>query len=225
MPFPGPPQPPNAGGYGNQSPEEQYGGGGPETEYDFIMNPNKPRRQVPIGLPGGGGNMAMRITILAVGLVILVVVGGTIASLLNKPKVSTTDLVSIAQTQSELARIAAIGVVKGNDQSILNSAFTTNISIISDQRQLLIYLAKNNVKLDAKKLTLKKNTQTDARLAAALAASTFDSTFKDILQTQLTSYQRALKAAYNTNPGPNGQKLLAAEYKSAGLLLAQTQQQ
>jgi hypothetical protein len=222
-----PPEPPQGQGqpYGNQLPEQQYGppASGHHEQYDFIMKSDGSRKPKSIGLPSTSST-PMRIAILGGGLVVLILAFGIFTSILNRPKVSTAELISLAQTQAELARVAAIGGANGNSQALLNSAYTISLSVGSDNRQLLIYMTKSKIPMTAKTLVLKKNPQTDARLASALTTSTFDSTFSDIIQQQLVNYQKSLKAAYNANPGPNGQKLLAAEYKSATLLLTQAQQ-
>ena len=234
MPAPQPPpygqpqQPPSSKqSYANQLPEQQYGAQGQPGHhelYDFIMKP-EPGKKPPRMSLLGNNTMAVRITILGLGVLVLIVAVGSFMTFLNRPKYSTTALVGIAQQQAELVRVAGIVATISQNQKILNSSFTIKLGLGSDEQQLVNYLAKNHTRLDTATLGAKLNKQTNARLNSAVASSTLDSTYIDIIQSQLGSYLHALKAAYTSNPGPNGQKLLSAEYKSASLLLTQTQQQ
>lgn len=82
-------------------------------------------------------------------------------------------------------------------------------------------MQKNGKKVKTKTLGLKINTMTDQQLTAAATNSTYDATFKQIMQTQLTDYQTAIKQAYQQTAGAKGRKLLNDDYKASQLLLTQ----
>ena len=170
------------------------------------------------------GDKRMRLILLAVGTLVVIVIISALLSSLGKPKFNSAELIGIAQQQAEIVRIANIATSTSNSSTTLNSAYTIKLGVGSAEQQLVDYLAKNHVKVSTSVLALKKNKQTDAQLNTAVTSSTFDSSFVDIMQTQLTAYQRALKTAYNANPGPTGRKLLTVDYNASGLLLTQLQQ-
>jgi len=120
-------------------------------------------------------------------------------------------------------RVATLATNNASSQATLNSAFTIQLSVSSEEQQLLSYLAKNNVKVSGKTLALRKNAQTDKQLTSAAESSTYDSEFTSIMQTQLTAYQKSIESVLATHPGPTGQQLLKNSDQSATLLLTQLQ--
>jgi len=210
----------------SQLPEQQYGDPASTNQpyhqqFDFIMSPNAPKQG---GVPFMSGNKRLRVALLAVGALVILAIIGSLLSSLTKPKFDSAGLVSITQRQAEIVRIANIAATTSNSSTTLNSAYTIKLSVGSAEQQLVTYLGKNHVKVTPALLALKKDKQTDSQLSNAVSSSTFDSTFTDIMQTQLTTYQKALKAAYTANPGPTGRKLLTTDYNSVDLLLKQLQQ-
>lgn len=228
QPYAPPGATPNAGPTITPSPEHSYGpvannSEHPHAQYEFIMNPGKaPKSSGVLGL--ASGSMAKRIGILTGGAVVLIVIIIGLASLLGGGKTSTTELVSVVQDQTELIRIAGLGTSDATGQATLNVAYSAQLSLTTSQQQLLNYLVVNHKKVGAKELSLKQNAKTTTDLANALATSTFDSTFNDVMKAQLTSYMQDLKTAYAVSPGPKGRQLLSAEYDGAQLLLQQNAQ-
>lgn len=197
-------------------PQQPYS---PTPNYDFIMSPAPPPKKSLVPLPTSG-SMLQRIAIVAGGFVILLIIIIVFASLL-KSGGNNAPLVSIAQQQNELIRVATLGTQQATDQSAKNFAQSTELSLITEQQQLLSYLKTNGTKVSPKQLALTKNTQTDTQLSAAQAASTFDSTFEDVMHTQLTAYTQALKTTFAKTTGPKGRQLLSNDYSATNLLLQQ----
>ena len=56
---------------------------------------------------------------------------------------------------------------------------------------------------------------------SAAANNTYDSTYKQVMQTQFSDYQHALQAAYQQTHGPKGRQLLTDQFNGAKLLLVQ----
>lgn len=199
--------------------------GGVDGSYDFIVNPLKPARKSLSLLPSGGSTLR-RAGIVGAGLAILLIIVIIFASLLGGGSGgSTAALTTVAQEQTELARVATLGTAHASDQTTQNLAYNVSASLTSANGQLLTYLATNHHKLSTKALALRHSAQTDRSLAAALTDSTFDSTFTDIIQSDLNSYMQALQVAYKANPGPKGRALLNSQYQGAQLLLEQSKQQ
>jgi len=185
------------------------------------MNP-----QQSAGPPGTvriGSNRKRLFTFLG-GLSALVIVAAIFFSVIGGGGNNFTPVITIAQDQTELIRIAKLGATKATGQTTLNVAFNLQLSLTSAQQKLLSYLADNHIKLGTKQLALKQNAQTTKQLSDAVATSSFDSTFVTVIQSQLGTYAQALKTAYNTNPGPKGRQLLSAQYNGAQLLIEQSKQ-
>lgn len=186
--------------------------------YEFIVNPNTPKKG--LGL-FGGNDFIKKIIFLVGGAVVLMVVAATILSALGPKTDSTTSLISIAQRQQEIIRVASIG--SGQATGPTASNFTTNValSVTSNQNDVLTYLGSKGTKLNAKKLALDRNTQTDKLLADATAASTFDSVVTQTLTSQLTTYQTSLRTAYKQTSSQKTKQLLQNCYNATTLLLEQ----
>ena len=220
---PAPPQPTGP----IPGPQQQYGTATTaesQTPYEFIMNPAKPPRK-PLLSGMAGGSLMTKIAVFGGGAVVLIMLIVVVSSVLGSRGSNLQPLVSAGQDQTELIRIATFGIDKAVDQRTKNSAISIRLSLLSDNQALVTYLANNGQKVDGKILGLKKDARTDTQLNQATAASNFDPVFMDVLQKQLTTYQRNLKTAYASTAGPKGKTLLNNEYKAAALLLTQTKQQ
>lgn len=188
--------------------------------YDFILNPEKPQKKPTVPLAGAGNSMMQRIAIAGGGLVILIIVAVVGMSLLTSgSKEKTASLLSIAQYQTELVRVATDASTKATSISAQNLAQDIQASVLSDNNELLAYMKNNGQKVDPKQLTLKRSKSTDTTLTTAKENNTYDIAFKEIIQSDLGSYMTALKKAYDANPGPKGKTLLSEQYDSAELLL------
>ncbi len=190
--------------------------------YDFIMNAEQqPKR----GLPFPKADSTLKRVIFAVGglfvlLILFIIVKGMLSGGSDLPL-----FVSIAQDQQELIHLTSPTNSTGQ-QVVLSAssqdfAATTNASVSSSQSALLTYLAKNKYKVKPSLIGLKVSQQLDTQLTNATAAGTYDSTFQQIMKTQLTTYQNDLSATYQKTTGKNGRALLSNDYKQAKLLLTQ----
>jgi hypothetical protein len=197
-------------------PQQPYN---PTPNYDFIMSPAPPPKKSLVPLPTNS-SLLQRIAIAGGGLIILIIIIIVFASLL-KGGGNNSALVSIAQQQNELIRIATLGTQQATDQSAKNFAQSTELSLTTEQQQLLTYLKTNGTKVSTKQLGLTKNAKTDTTLSAAQAASTFDSTFEQVMQSQLTSYAQSLKTTFGNTTGPKARQLLSNDYSAANLMLQQ----
>ncbi len=196
-------------------PNPQNGG-----QFDFIMG-NAPKASRPVRSGGGKTWVVVLIgAVVVIGLLWLIlslVTGGGGSS-------KTAPLVSLAQTQTEIARVAK----SANDsnqlrsQDVKNFAQNTQLSMQTDEQSMVDLLKKNGVSLKDKQLALKQNSQTDSTLKAALGSDTYDSTFVSLMQTQLQSYQTALQQAYSTATSQTEKKLLSDDFNHVNLLLQQS---
>jgi hypothetical protein len=197
-------------------------------DYGFIVQPPKPPKRG-LSLPGfsGGNPLVVRIIVVLGGLLVLLVVFAVIKGLLSGGG-NTQALVTVAQDQQEMIHILTNSAGQGGSQqqavlsaSNQNFAATAKLSLTSAQTQLITYMKTNGKKVSTKTLGLKISPATDQQLTTAASNSTYDTTFKQVMQTKLTDYETALGAAYKETKGPKGRKLLINEYNGAKLLLTQ----
>ena len=189
----------------------------PES-YDFIVNPEKPRKTM-VALPSG---LKQRILFIAVAVVVLIIIISLVSSLL-KPKNNTLPaLLAVADQQQELIHLSDPANMN-NTQNIsgdtANTINTINQSVTSAQGQLLTYLAKNGTKLKTGQVAGANEVSIDATLSTAASGGNYEATLLSTLQTQLSSYGVSLKSAYTLEKGPKGQALLTSDYKQQQLLL------
>jgi hypothetical protein len=79
----------------------------------------------------------------------------------------------------------------------------------------------HGTKVKKQQLALNKDVQTDALLANALTAGTYDTAVVQNLTSQLQTYEGLLKNTYNQTTGKSARELLQASYDSAAKLLEQ----
>ena len=205
-----------------QNPQPGQSGHDP---YGFIMNPQPPAKRPTKLLPSGDSPL-QRLAIFGGGLVVLIIIFAIVMSFIGKSgQVGMDDVITVAQEQSELLRIATAA---GEDTSSLatqNLASNLALSMQSAQNQTVAYLKENGHKVGTKTLALKRSTATDTTLQNAKEAGTYDSTFRGIVQTELTDYESSLTKAYRAKPGPKGEAMLQAQFNAAKLLETQSKQQ
>lgn len=193
--------------------------------YNFIMEPPKPTKRSLLPTDAGP---ALRIGIIVGGALVVLVVFLIMKSLIFSSGGNKQALTTVAQDQQAMIHIVTNATTGGQTQqqaalsaSSQSFAVTAQMTLTSAQYQLLTYLKANHTKVSTKTLSLKVDAMTDQQLTAAAANSTYDSTFRQVMQTKLTEYQAALREAYKQTPGPKGRKLLDQEYQASKLLLTQ----
>lgn len=199
-----------------QSPSPIPPGVPSHNPYEFIMNPQKPKKPP---LLVGGNSMLQRVLIAVSGLTLLVIVGVIASSVLTAgSKEKTAGLLAVAQDQTELIRVATDGTQHATTLPGQNLAQNVLASVTSDNAALLSYMSKNGLKATSKELSLKHSKSVDTTLASAVENSTYDSAFKDVIRKDLDAYGAALQKAIRANPGPKGKTLLSNQYAAAKLL-------
>lgn len=160
---------------------------------------------------------------------ILVIIGGgivlsiatiAISSFISRSQTGrTTELISLTAEQQEIIRVASLGVTGSDDLTIQSWAETVKLSVTSQQKSLITYLVKNNVKVEKLTLDSKLDKTTDTALKTATANNRFSDEFKTTLKKSLTTYGNDLKKSYDGASGPNSKKILIDSYKSTAFLL------
>lgn len=187
--------------------------------YGFITDPQKASKAPLLG----GNSFFKQIALILGGFVLLLIVLGIILSVALPSSNSTTDLTKIAQSQQELIRISTVGAQQSSSQFAKNLSITSRLSLLTNQGQLLTYMAGTGVKLAPKTLALSRNAQTDQTLAAAQATSTFDIALEQIMISQLQTYQNSLRQEFSKTKNKTLKIVILKNYQSAVLLLEQAQ--
>lgn len=162
--------------------------------------------------------------LLGLGAIILIMLLFIIIALITSSGKSTTQtLVNIAEEQTELVRVSAIGVKNTRGSDAKSLAVTTNLAMTSSQQQTVALLKKQGHKLSAKQLAFKRDAQTDATLNTAQLNNAFDVAFLQVMQTQLKAYQKDVKQAFDASQNKTEKAILASSYNGINtILVAQT---
>lgn len=191
----------------------------PGDQYNFIVNPEQPSKGKLIGKLGGNP-FIVKIGLIVGGAVVLMIVLAIVVSLLFGGKTNVDTIVSLAQSQQEIVRLSDM-TKDSSSQTIRNAAGNTRVSVQSHQNEWLNFLSAHKYTLDKKTLALKTDATNDARLQAAEQTSTFDSTYTDMMRSQLESYARAVQNAYQGSPSEAEREILTSHYDDTLLLLKQ----
>jgi hypothetical protein len=221
------PLPPSAPLPQQQYPPQMPGTPAPsQPSYDFILNPAPPPKRLPLKNLGRGSSLPRRLLLAVAVFFVLVLLAVVLKSLLSGSSSNSLVLTAAVQQQQELIHIVSNANNISQQQSSLsttdqNFSTTAQLAVSSQQQQLLAYLKANGHSLSAQQVALKVSTAVDNQLNAALTASTFDQSFREVMQQQLTNYERALSQAYKVTTGAKGRQLLKTDYTGAQLLLQQ----
>ena len=190
----------------------------PQYNYDFIMNPAQaPKRSLATGPVQG-----KRMFILA-GVVIVLFLLFFIALAFKGGGGAAANLTGIAETQTEVIRVAAEGINDGNITATANQNLAINVQLVvtSQLNTLTKFLATQGTTPSAKTLGLKKNTSTDTQLTTAQQNSAYDIVFAQVMQNELSTYLSELKSAYQTDTGTKTRALLSTDYTQTAMLYSQ----
>jgi hypothetical protein len=171
-------------------PNQQNPGSPQGNPYEFILNPNEAPKKKDLGFKN---NFVRTIVFVVGGTILLMIAAVLVLNALAPKKISITDLTGLAQTQTELLRISRQASSDATQQTTRNLATTVEYTMLTHQKQTLEVITKNGGAVDGKILALKQNSSTDQKFRAAKSTSTFDTTYTEIIQTELDDYAVLLK--------------------------------
>jgi hypothetical protein len=189
--------------------------GGPQDQYNFIMNPGGPAPKKSL-LPSD--KKKKMLLFVGGGVTLLIVLLMLISILSNRPNDITEQLVTIAKQQNELIRIAEIGTEKARTTDAQNLAVTTRLSLSSQQQNLLGIVGQNGKKLSGKELSESADARNDQLLNDAEQNNRFDEVFKELLETEIAAYQKNLESVFFQTDSKSTKDALSSHYNSASLL-------
>lgn len=185
------------------------------SSYDFILAAEEPKP----------GSLWSRINKkkLIFGLILLTIFATVFLSVLYKlnteaNNVQRQKLLAVAQSQTEIKRIAQIGADKAASQQTQSRAEAISKSIETSLQQNKEFMIARGLNPDETTLNSKKNTQLDEQLKKAETYQNYDKTLNSILDKLFIEYQRDILAAMDgANATEEGK--LQADYKEADSIL------
>ncbi len=198
----------------NQPIPPSYPGG--NNAYDFILNGNqKPKKTL---LPNAKTKKGRLLLVVggAVGIIFLLAI---ILSLVLGGGGGTQDLLAIAKTQTEIARVSNASTLKARDITTRNFVATVGITISSQQQQTVSYLASHKEKISPKTLALSVNPKTDAALKTAESAGRYDQELLTVLEKSLADYQVQLSQTYKATSSKSQKTLLQKFFEQVSALI------
>lgn len=196
-----------------------------QNPYDFIMNTGADQKKPGVFNLPSGNSTKQRMLIFGGGLFALIIIGVLLLSLLGgSGKSNSETLLSLAQTQTELIRVADLAskepTVRNEATRVL--AANTSLSVTSTKNQVVSMITKSGKKVGAKQLALSLNTKTDSELKTATENNQYDEVVVGILTSGLKSYRNQLKTTYDSVSNQKDKQVLSEAYKGVGILLQDT---
>ncbi len=190
-----------------------------QNPYDFITTPG----QAPVS--GFSPNKKQRIILIILGAITVIILIIVVVSFFNKAgQAQNQKLIELAQTQTEIVRVSAIGAGKATSLETKSLAINTQLSVESAKQTTKQALKNRKAKAPDKVLNSGKNTKSDTLLADATANNRFDQTFTELIQTKLASYQKQAKSVYDSST-PAEQKTFQTAFSGMNFLLPKSASQ
>lgn len=162
----------------------------PNPNYDFILKDQpQPKKSL---MPSFGMPKKALGILLGTILVFLVVV--VLATVL-KGGGNSTPMVEVLGKGQEILRVTKLVEPLAQDADTQGLAATTDAAFSSQLSQVSAYLAKANIKTDAKSLAVYQNKNTDAQVRAAAQDNSLAIFYAGYLKQDLSRYQTSLKAS------------------------------
>jgi hypothetical protein len=165
----------------------------PTQNYDFILNPTKPKRQLLFAPNSTGGKIGFIVGVLTLVVIILIGFNALISSSANKAAGNLTDLVAY---QTELGRVIALNQNTARDQTLNTKSLTASYMLLSHTNQTTALLKARSIKISPKQLVKYTSKNNDTVLNAAVQANDFDAVYGELYSEKLTSYKTKLSAVY-----------------------------
>jgi hypothetical protein len=175
--------------------------------YDFILNPEKPKK-TPVDIKA---NPKMMLAFIIFSLLIIVVAFAALSALIGSGSNSQKqNLVDMRLQQTEIIRVSEMANDKESASDVTkNLALNIKLTILSHEQNTMTLLGKRGQdKVDPKLLASSSNPKTDALLNDAAKQNKFNETYRNTLKSLLEEYQTNLQKAYDS-----GNKSEQAELK------------
>ncbi len=183
--------------------------------YDFILQGQQPKKSWL-----NTNSMAVRIGLVAGGLLVLLIVIVMAVSLLTGSSRANTEAITrLARQQQSIIAIANETSKSARAASLRAFAATAERTVTTDQSATLAFLAKNGRELKPASLQAGVSEEITTSLETAKQNNTFDEVADQLLKDHLRVYQTSLKSAYDTTTHTEARQMLSRHFEHASLLL------
>ncbi len=190
----------------------------PDLDYDFILNPNTPKKRL-----FNFNSSKSQVLVIAVSLLLLIIVFIVLKNLLSSPVFSSSDFLAVLRDQQSIMHVISLDTTTNQEVGLLsnsnkNLVATTALVITSDNQNTLNYLKNNGVTFSPSTLNLGINPALDNQINSSLNANDYNQTLDQVLSELFTNYVNDLKITYRSERGPKGKALLKTAYHDVYLL-------
>lgn len=186
----------------------------PNPDYDFILKDNKPAGR---GFSMPNLSKPVLIGLAAVMAIIVIIIAAALLG--GRKNGSLLVYEGVLARGQETIRVTKLAQqLQLQDPQTRSLAATVSTTLTSDQKQLISYLAKNNMKVPAVALAANTDKTTDTSLQSAAQNNRLDAAYVDYLRNALSRYQTDLQSALNIT-GPNGKKIISSSSEGTRALL------
>lgn len=189
----------------------------PENPYGFILNPNKDEKRTSKQLYKG---MNKKLLSVALAVIFVLILGIVWSAISGSGKSQEQRLLDLLSKQQEVIRISEL--IKKDDtltQETRNWVSTISLTTSSEQEQLKSYLASKSITIDKTVYDKAKNTKSDKSLTDAKQNNAFESTAKELLIGQITSYRSDIQDAYKNASNEKSKVMLKSFFDSVSIIL------
>lgn len=195
------------------SPEQQTQQ--PDPSYDFILQTPEPPKKT------FAEKLNKKALVIALLIILALTTVGLIALVDSQAKASEEQikrLTSVAQMQTEISRVADIGLAQAEDEDTQERAQAIKDAIDEALQQTLGLLEARGVKPDEEILTATADEEIDSTLEKTVEFNQFDRSFEKVIDALLVDYQQLLLQASKAG-NADEQQICEQQYDTANSML------
>lgn len=178
-----------------------------QNPYEFINNAG----QQPNRFASFVSTTKGRAIVVGTGVVVLIILMIVFVSFLNAGNRAQRDrLIDIALAQHEIIQISDVLLEKSQDSTTQATASTTLLAVTTSQSEVTSALESRGTKVSDKLFAERTDGTLENQLERAADSNRLEETYKEMMRTKLSNYQRLLRAAYDSGNIQENQILQSA---------------
>jgi len=191
------------------------------NQYDFIMNPDKPKKNL---FSGKQKTLLLVAGALLISVLIIVLAMSLFGGGGDDIKASYADL---QKQQAEIIRLSDLGSSKMRDYNTSKFVIITKLTIESDQKTYAAYFKNKKISLSKKETTptveeKAASAKRDSLLKSAESTGNYDETLTELVKAQLENYQKTLANIYKQSQSTKTKELAKNSNNNVNLLLGKS---
>ena len=183
--------------------------------YDFILQTPEPEKK---SFSEKLNKKALYIALGIMGLLFIIGLVALMDARAKKAEEQTNRLIAIAQMQTEISRVASIGIENASDEDTQSRAQAIKDSIDEALQQTLDLLGARGEQPEKDVLSATADTEVDSTLEKTIEFEQFDRSFEKVIDAQLLDYQQLLLQAEKAG-NSDEQQILLTLYDEANSML------